>query len=165
MRPWVVLIIVLLVGAVVLIVAFTQVKLDAIQKPGRVETFLATAVKRILIYKSSRSGIPSPPADLQASAKEGDTIFGTDCSMCHGADGHTPTDTGRWMYPRASDLTSTAVQAYRDPELFWIIKNGIRFSGMPAFGKVESDEHIWYLVDYLRTLRSGKNPKSETGSQ
>jgi mono/diheme cytochrome c family protein len=165
MRPWVVLIIVLLAGAVVLILAFTQVELDAIQKPGRVETFLATAVKRILIYRSSRSGIPAPPADVQGSAKEGETTFGTDCSMCHGADGRTPTDTGRWMYPRASDLTSTAVQAYSDRELFWIIKNGIRLSGMPAFGKVEPDDHIWCLVDYLRTLRSGINPKSETGSQ
>jgi mono/diheme cytochrome c family protein len=165
MKPWVLLIVVLLAAAVALVVAFTQVKLDAIHKPGRFETFLATGAKRILIYISSRSGIPPPPADLEAAAKEGDTIFGTDCSMCHGADGHTPTDTGRWMYPRASDLTSKAVQQYSDPELFWIIKNGIRLSGMPAFGKVEADEHIWYLVDYLRTLRSNIQPKTESGSQ
>jgi mono/diheme cytochrome c family protein len=44
------------------------------------------------------------------------------------------------------------VQAYSDRELFWIVKNGIRLSGMPAFGKVESDEHIWNLVHYIRTL-------------
>lgn len=55
--------------------------------------------------------------------------------MCHGPDGHTPTDSGRWMYPRASDLTSFPVQRYSDRELFWIVKNGIRLSGMPAFGK------------------------------
>jgi hypothetical protein len=66
---------------------------------------------------------------------------------------HTLTDSGRWMYPRASDLTSPAVQRYSDSELFWIVKNGIRLSGMPAFGRVESDEHIWNLVHYLRTLR------------
>ncbi|MBV9874129.1 MAG: cytochrome c, partial [Verrucomicrobia bacterium] len=46
---------------------------------------------------------------------------------------------------------SGIISLYR--ELFWIVKNGIRFSGMPAFGKVESDEHIWNLVNYLRTLR------------
>lgn len=147
-----------------LIVAFTQARVDAIHKPGRVETFFATGAKRILIYISSRSGIPPPPANVRAGAKEGDTIFGTDCSMCHGADGQTPTDTGRWMNPRASDLASKAVQEYSDRELFWIIKNGIRLSGMPAFGKVESDEHIWYLVDYLRTLPSGTKPKSEPDS-
>jgi len=43
------------------------------------------------------------------------------------------------MYPRAADLTSR-------------VKNGIRLSGMPAFGKVEPDEHIWNLVFYVRTL-------------
>jgi hypothetical protein len=62
--------------------------------------------------------------------------------MFHGSDGHTLSDTSGWMYPRPSDLTSLSVQQYSDREL-WIIKNGIRLSGMPGFGKVESDEHIW----------------------
>jgi mono/diheme cytochrome c family protein len=64
------------------------------------------------------------------------------------------------MYPRASDLTSFPVQRYSDRELFWIVKNGIRLSGMPAFGKVESDEHIWNLVHYLRTLKESDHPES-----
>ena len=59
------------------------------------------------------------------------------------------------MYPRASDLASSAVQQYSDRELFWIVKNGIRLSGMPAFGKVESDEHIWNLAEALRFLEKG----------
>ena len=66
--------------------------------------------------------------------------------------GRVPTDAGRWMYPRAADLTSLEVQSYTDRELFWIVRNGIRLSGMPAFGKVESDEHIWTLVHYVRSL-------------
>ena len=74
--------------------------------------------------------------------------------MCHGMNARNPTDTGRWMYPRAADLTSTEVLSYSDRELFWIVKNGIRLSGMPAFGKVESDEHIWSLVHYLRSLNA-----------
>ena len=69
-------------------------------------------------------------------------------------------DAGRWMYPRAADLTSSAVQQYSDCELFWIVKNGICLSGMPAFGKVESDEHIWNLVHFVRTLPRGTDPKS-----
>jgi hypothetical protein len=86
--------------------------------------------------------------------------------MCHGLDGHTPSDAGRWMYPRASDLTAPEVQQYSDGELFWILKNGIRLSGMPAFGRVESDEHIWNLSNYLRlsgaALLPGL-PSNETG--
>lgn len=60
------------------------------------------------------------------------------------------------MYPRAADLTRKRVQSYSDQELFWIIKNGIRFTGMPAFGKVEAANNIWGLVKYVRTLPSTK---------
>ena len=60
------------------------------------------------------------------------------------------------MYPRAADLTSAAVRSYSDEELFWILKNGIRLSGMPAFGKLESDEHLWNMVDHLHALQTTK---------
>ena len=160
MKRWILVVLfALALAAVVVIVGFTQIRLDAHQEPGHVETFLATQVKHLLVRRSSRVGIPPAATNLQASIEEGDKLYATDCSMCHGSDGHTPTDFGRWMYPRASDLTSTAVQRYSDPELFWIVKNGIRLSGMPAFGRVESDEHIWNLVHYLRTLR-GTPPES-----
>jgi mono/diheme cytochrome c family protein len=157
MKRWILAAVVIVVlSGVAAIFVFTQFDLSALQEPGKAETFLATQAKRILIYKSSRSGIPSPPNDLQASVEQGETLYGTDCAMCHGSDGHTLTDNGRWMYPRASDLTSPSVQQYSDHELFWIIKNGIRLSGMPGFGKVESDEHIWDLVRYVRTLPGKK---------
>lgn len=152
MKRWILAAVLVVLSGVVVIFAFMQFDLSALQRPGKAETFLATQAKRILIYKNSRSGIPSPPNNLPASIEQGETLYGTDCAMCHGSDGHTLTDNGRWMYPRASDLTSASVQQYSDPELFWIIKNGIRFSGMPGFGKVESDEHIWDLVRYIRTL-------------
>jgi len=159
LRVFIVLIVVA-AGAAVVIVGFAQIKLDALHEPGHLEIFFATRIKRILVARSSRHGIPPAPTDLQESIKEGDTVYGTDCATCHGLDGQTPTDTGRWMYPRASDLTSPEVQQYSDRELFWIVKNGIRLSGMPAFGRVESDEHIWNLVHYLRTLRRGAGPKT-----
>jgi len=133
-------------------VGFTQINLGAVQEPGHIETLLATRAKHILVRRSTRLGVPDPPTDIQASAQEGDKLFGTECGACHGLDGHKPTDAGRWMYPRAADLTSRDVQSYSDGELFWIIRNGIRLSGMPAFGKVESDEHMWNLVHYIRTL-------------
>jgi mono/diheme cytochrome c family protein len=157
MKRWILAaVLIVVLSGLVVIFAFTKFDLSALQEPGKAETFLATQAKRVLIYKSSRSGIPSPPNNLQASVEQGETLYGTDCAVCHGSDGHTLTDNGRWMYPRASDLTSPSVQQYSDPELFWIIKNGIRFSGMPGFGKVESDEHIWDLVRYIRTLPGKK---------
>jgi len=162
MKRWILVVLIALVLAVVaVIVGLTQIRLDALQEPGHLETFLATQVKHLLVHRSSREGIPPAPTNLQQSIDEGDKLYATDCSMCHGPDGHTPTDSGRWMYPRASDLTSPAVQHYSNGELFWIVKNGIRLSGMPAFGRVESDEHIWNLVHYLRTMRGSAHPESK----
>ena len=162
MKPWILaLLIALALVAILVIVGLTQIRLDALQEPGQVETFLATTVKHLLVRRSSREGIPPAPTNLQESIAEGDKLYATDCSMCHGPDGHIPSDSGRWMYPRASDLTSPMVQRYSDRELFWIVKNGIRLSGMPAFGRVESDEHIWNLVHYVRTMRGSAHPQSE----
>jgi mono/diheme cytochrome c family protein len=156
-----VVLVVLVLGAVVTSAGLTQMKLDALQEPGQVETFLATQIKHVLVRWSSRAGVPPVPTDLQASIEQGKKLYATDCSMCHGSDGKTPTDTGRWMYPRAADLTLPQVQGYADRELFWVIKNGIRLSGMPAFGRVESDENIWNLVNYVKTLRSQSQPQGE----
>jgi len=162
MKRWIlVVLIALALAAVVVIVGFTQIKLDALQEPGHLETVFATQAKHLLVRWSSREGIPPAPTNLQASIEEGDKLYGIECAMCHGPDGHTPTDSGRWMYPRASDLTSPAVQQYSDRELFWIVKNGIRLSGMPAFGRAESDEHIWNLVHYVRTLRRSAHPEND----
>lgn len=157
-RPLIILIAVLVLIVVVATAAAFQFNLSAIPEPGQRETYLATEAKRILINRSSRHGIPPEPPATQASIAEGDTLFGVDCSACHGMTGRTPTETGQWMYPRAADLGSPAVQQYSDRELFWIVKNGIRLSGMPAFGKVETDEHIWDLVHYLRTLPGSAKP-------
>lgn len=139
-------------------VAALQFDLSALPEPGRMETVLATKGKRFLVRRASRGEIPLPPADRRLSVTEGDKLFGTDCSECHGNSGRKPTDAGRWMYPRAADLGSAEAQRYSDRELFWIVKNGIRLSGMPAFGRVESDEHIWNLVHYVRTLPSKEAP-------
>jgi len=161
MKRWVFTILIVLgLGAVVVMVGFYQIKIDALQEPGHLETVLATRAKYILIHRSSRDNIPPPPTDLQASIEEGERLFGTECAECHGLDGHTPTDAGRWMYPRAPDLASPEVEHYSDRELFWIVKNGIRLSGMPAFGRVESDEHIWNLAHYIRTLQGSSRPAS-----
>ena len=133
-------------------VGVSQFSLTALDDPGRTETYLATKVKHMLVSRDSR-GVPQGPASTAASSAAGEKLYGAECAMCHGLNGRTPTDNGRWMYPRAADLTSQQVQQYSDRELFWIVKNGIRLSGMPAFGKMETDEHIWQLVHYVRTLK------------
>lgn len=151
-RKWIIAIVALmlitLAGA-----AASQFSLSALPEPGRLETYLATKGKRFMVARASRS-VPQSPARGHERIAEGDKLYGAECSMCHGMDTRTPTGMGRAMYPRAVDLLSPEVQGYSDGELFWIVKNGIRLSGMPAFGKAESDEHIWSIIQYVRSLNA-----------
>jgi mono/diheme cytochrome c family protein len=137
---------------VLIVVALMRFSLTALHEPGPAETRVANLSKRYFIYRASRQGIPARPQDTKASIERGGSHYGFDCSVCHADDGRSQRTPGMWMYPRAPDLTSKQVQGYSDQELFWIIQNGIRFTGMPAFGKVETPGHVWDLVNYMRTL-------------
>src|SRR5467141_1262563 len=60
--------------------------------------------------------------------------LGHHCATCHGNDGRRQTDIGRNMYPKAPDMRRARTQDLTDCELFSIIKNGIRLTGMSAWG-------------------------------
>jgi mono/diheme cytochrome c family protein len=137
---------------VLIVIALMRFNLTSLQEPGPAETRVANLSKRYLVYRASRHGIPPRPQDTKASIERGGSHYGLDCGVCHADDGRAQRPLGQWMYPRASDLTSKQVQGYSDQELFWIIQNGIRFTGMPAFGNVETPDHVWDLVNYVRTL-------------
>ena len=123
---------------VLIVIALMRSNLTALHEPGAAETRLANLSKRYLIYRASRHGIPPRPQDTKASIERGSSHYGLDCGVCHADDGRSQRTPGLWMYPRASDLTSKQVQSYSDQELYWIIQNGIRFTGMPAFANVET---------------------------
>ena len=151
-RAIIILIGMLMVVAGLGLLLFSQIDLSALTEPGPRETSLATSAKRWLIGRAARGSVSAAPAADTSSADNGSMLYGMDCDSCHGKDGRHPTETGRWMYPRVPDLGSPGVQGWSDAELFWIIKNGVRFSGMPGFGKMQTDKEIWDLVHYVRSL-------------
>jgi mono/diheme cytochrome c family protein len=153
---------IIVLAAVLIVIEGMRFNFTALPKPGPLETRFASRAKLFFIGRASREGIPPPPRDKQASIETGNTQYGSDCAVCHATDGHAQGTPGQWMYPRASDLTSKRVQSYSDRELFWIIQNGIRYTGMPAFGKVETQDHIWDLVNYVRTLPSDSQEANST---
>jgi mono/diheme cytochrome c family protein len=147
---------------VLIVIALMRFNVTALREPGRVETAVANWNLRFLVRRASHQGIPQRPVDTKASIASGSTLYASECGICHGSDGRSPTPMGRWMYPRAADLSSEQVQSFSDQELFWIIQNGIRFTGMPAFGKVETGDNIWNLVNYVRTLRGEVRKQDST---
>ena len=153
----------ILLGAVVatlgLWFASSRLSLSALDEPGFLETYAASKAKRWMVSRSARGPLPLAPRDDAASLPRGRMLFVGRCAPCHGMDGRTPTDMGQRMYPRTPDLSSPAAQQWSDAELFWIIKHGIRLSGMPALGNTYPDEQYWHIVRYVRTL--GGQPKQE----
>ena len=60
---------------------------------------------------------------------------------------------GRNLYPKAPDMRARATQSLSDGELYSIIKNGVRLTGMPAWGAPgDADEETWALVHFIRRL-------------
>jgi len=99
-------------------------------------------------YKTRKN--PLPP--LETNLNEGRARYEEYCAACHGRDGKADTPLGRSLYPRATDLTSAHVQQHSDGELFWIVAEGIRYSGMPAGRRLHTESQIWKIVLHLRQL-------------
>jgi mono/diheme cytochrome c family protein len=80
--------------------------------------------------------------------------FADHCASCHANDGSGNTDLGRGLFPRAPDMRLAQTQDKTDGELYWIIENGIRLTGMPAWGPGGSDDaDTWKLVHFIRRLK------------
>jgi mono/diheme cytochrome c family protein len=80
--------------------------------------------------------------------------FADHCAACHANDGSGNTDMGRSFYPAAPDMRVARTQQLSDGELFSIIENGIRLTGMPAWGTgtPDGERGSWGLVHFVRKL-------------
>jgi mono/diheme cytochrome c family protein len=156
-KGWLIGVIPLAVIIVIAVYGVTHMSIGALSEPGSLEVRLASWAREWFIRRGARSPLPPAPANDAASLSIGSALFGMACATCHGQDGRTPTPLGRSMYPRAPDLGTADVQDMSDAELFWVIKNGIRLSGMPGFAGINSDDQIWQLAYFVRNI--GKQSK------
>ena len=119
--------------------------------PSQEETSLANAAKDVAIpLEAGKKNNPLPETDEVVS--QGQEVFLASCAQCHGADGRGDTSIGRNMAPPAMDLSSTHVQHWSDAELFWIIENGVRLTGMPAWKSSISDNDTWKLARFIHNV-------------
>jgi mono/diheme cytochrome c family protein len=123
------------------------------KSPSQEETNLANAAKDVAIpLEAGKKTNPLPDTDEVVS--QGQEVFLGSCAECHGADGHADTSLGRSMAPPAMDLSSAHVQHWSDAELFWIIQNGVRLTGMPAWKTSISEDDTWKLTRFIHKLPS-----------
>ncbi len=98
------------------------------------------------------SGITAPPLQDSSLVEIGFNHYRGMCVMCHGSPSRQPSAVGVGLNPSAPEL-SEASQDWTPAELFWIIKNGVRMTGMPSFGATHTDRELWAVVAFLQKLQ------------
>lgn len=121
-------------------------------EPSWMEKVMARNAREIAT-PSDASNLKNPRTTQTAEMiSEADEHFVEHCGMCHGADGKGNTLIGQNLYPKTPDMTLPDTQQLSDGEIYYIISNGVRLTGMPAWGSEDKPEAIWDLVALIRRL-------------
>jgi mono/diheme cytochrome c family protein len=142
-----------IVGGVGLIFLKTRANgFSARSQPSLLETVAAQTARGMALPAGAREKRNLVAKSNEALADAG-AHWADHCAICHANDGSGQTQMGRQMYPPAPDMRKERTQRLTDGELFYIIENGIRLSGMPAWGgSHEGGEDSWKLVHFIRHL-------------
>lgn len=152
-RALVVLLVIAVVAAGILAYSIARRGLSTRAEPTRAEAFVARTMRSLATRSDVRS-MRNPVEPTDAVLIDGLEHFADHCATCHANNGSGDTDIGGGLYPRAPDMRAAATQRLSDGELFSIIENGIRFTGMPAWGTgtPDSERASWALVHFIRRL-------------
>ena len=151
--------VILVIGAVLVVVALgafaatLRYGFSAHDEPTVIERVIARTVRHWGVpsdLRGRKNPIPLTPDVLAESRAH----FADHCAACHGNDGKGQSGMGKQMYPKTPDMTLAATRKLSDGELFSIIENGVRLTGMPGFGNgtAESAAGSWTLVHFIRHL-------------
>src|ERR1700688_4262875 len=146
---------------------------SALATPSAIEEFAATTARKMAVPSAYRQ-LRNPIMPSTENIRAGKEHFADHCATCHANDGGGDTLFGKGLYPKPPDMRTAETQNKSDGELYYTIENGIRLSGMPAFGEEHSvggDAETWHLVLFIRHLpqitsqeldeMKGLNPKTE----
>jgi mono/diheme cytochrome c family protein len=142
---------VIAVSAVIGAVTFVRGGISARAEPSPLEVAFARKARTWMVPSASRDQA-NPISVSPRALAEGRAHFADHCAVCHANDGSGDTAIGRGLYPRAPDMRNAPTQKLTDGELFYIIENGVRLTGMPAWGGGGSPEASWHLVHFIRHL-------------
>jgi len=127
---------------------------SARDEPSWLEARMARTARGLATPERVRE-LRNPVAKTDAVVAEARAHWADHCATCHGNDGSGDTELGRNLYPRAPDMRTQATQSLSDGELYSVIENGVRLTGMPAWGHGgDDDEATWKLVHFIRHLPS-----------
>src|SRR5215216_1159781 len=147
------LVAILVVLTVIVFIWIGSRGISAKAQPGRVETVVARTMRHLAIPRGARER-QNPVSRSADVVKEGLAHYADHCAACHANDGSGETELGLGLYPKPPDMRLQATQFLTDGELFYIIENGVRLTGMPAWstGTEEGTAATWHLVHFIREL-------------
>ncbi len=143
-----ILIILLIIGLIALIYSGSYNVAATGPDSGIVEWVLETTMGKSVRRHAQGIVMPDLP---EASRQKGVEHFTAMCVLCHGAPGVEPSAIGRGLKPQPPAL-ATIVHEWTPAELFWIVDNGIKMTGMPAFGLSHQEADVWAIVTFIRQL-------------
>jgi len=119
--------------------------------PSVLETYIAKTARKLSVPASQRNAT-NPFAPTPEVLREARAHFADHCAICHGNDGVGKTQIGQNLYPKAPNMRLSATQALTDGEIYKVIHNGIRLTGMPAWGRREkmTTAGSWSMADFSR---------------
>ena len=127
---------------------------SAHEPPTALETWVARTVRSAAMPAEAKARA-NPIAQSPEVLAEARAHWADHCAVCHSNDGSGDALMGRNMYPPAPDMRQPDTQRMTDGELFYIIQNGVRLTGMPAWGasgSAHDEEDSWKLVHFIRHL-------------
>ena len=153
LRAFGVLVPLLLVAGGIVAYSIKSRGLSTRTKPPAAEEAIALAMRGWATPRAVRDR-PNPVEPTPAAVESALEHWADHCASCHANDGSGNTEMGGSFYPPAPDMRSSRTQAMKDGELFSIIENGIRLTGMPAWGTgtPEGERESWALVHFIRRL-------------
>jgi mono/diheme cytochrome c family protein len=144
---------------------------SARERPSELERLVARRV-RAMAAPADATNRTNPVPNSPEVLAEARAHWADHCAGCHANNGSGDTEMGKRMYPPAPDMRQADTQQMSDGELFFIIQNGIRMTGMPGWGGGggHDEEASWKLVRFIRHLpqlaaqeereMQGMNPKT-----
>ena len=125
---------------------------SAREQPSAAERWI-TGWMRAAALPSAAKTQANPVPDTPEVLADARAHWADHCATCHANDGSGDTQMGKNLYPPAPDMRQSATQQKTDGELFFIIQNGVRLTGMPAWsGSAHDEEDSWKLVRFIRHL-------------
>jgi len=145
-----VILFVLLVGLALAVIYTGAYDVSAARPEGSLTRWASSTMMEHSVKRQANQ-VVVPSLDDSALVRIGFDHYNEMCVSCHGSPAGGRTEAGLGLNPPAPDL-SEAAKEWKPAELYWIIQNGIKMTGMPAFGLTHDENEIWGMVAFVRKL-------------